>query len=70
MTTDRMALAEALTDASRSLDRTRRRVEAVIDALSRLSESSVDPINEHITRCRTGVVELEQLNNAIRRMNT
>lgn len=68
MTTDRMALAEALTDASRSLDRTRRRLELVERTLSALPDSPEK--TQHITRCRTGVVELEQLNNAIRRMNT
>lgn len=68
MTTDRMALAEALTDASRSLDRTRRRLELVERALAALPDSPTK--DQHITRCRTGVVELEQLNNAIRRMNT
>ena len=68
MTTDRMALAEALTDASRSLDRTRRRLEVVERALSCLPDSEAK--TAHITRCRTGVVELEQLNNAIRRMTT
>lgn len=39
MTTDRMALAEALTDASRSLDRTRRRLELVERTLSALPDS-------------------------------
>ena len=75
MTTDpsqlaqaRMDLAEALTDASRSLDRTRRKIEAVVTALERISNNSSDPINTHIVRCKTGVVELEQLNNAIRKM--
>ncbi len=63
----RMALAEALTDASRSLDRARRRIESVVMALEGLQMPT--EVAEHIQRCRTGVVELEQLNNAVRKMN-
>ena len=63
----RMDLAEALTDASRSLDRARRRIESVVMALEGLRMPTA--VSEHIQRCRTGVVELEQLNNSIRKMN-
>lgn len=64
----RMDLAEALTDASRSLDRARRRIENVVMALEGLH--TPDTVQDHIQRCRTGVVELEQLNNSIRKMNS
>lgn len=63
----RMNLAEALTDASRGIDRARRRLDSVIMALEGLAMPTATA--EHIQRCRTGIVELEQLNNSIRRMN-
>lgn len=63
----RMDLAESLTDASRSLDRTRRRIERVIAALDALRSPEIT--QGHIERCRLAVVEVEQINNAIRKMN-
>lgn len=63
----RMDLAEALTDASRSLDRARRRIETVVMALEGLH--TPDLVQAHIQNCRQGVVMLEQLNNCVRKMN-
>jgi SHS2 domain-containing protein len=62
----RMALAEALTDTSRSLDRARRRIEATIMALENIHDP--DAVQTHIQNCRQGIVLIEQLNNTIRKM--
>ena len=63
----RMDLAEALTDASRSLDRARRRIEAIVQVLSKLNMPTATAA--HVQRCQTGIVEIQQLNNDIRKMN-
>jgi len=72
LATARMELAEAITDASRSLDRDRRRLERLRDALSTLAR--LQPDNEvlgaHVDRLTTAIVELQTLNNDGRRMNS
>lgn len=64
----RMALAESLTDTSRSLDRARRRIEATIMALENLHDP--DATSSHIQNCRQAIVLLEQTNNTVRKMMT
>ncbi len=68
----RMELAEAVTDASRSLDRDRRRLERLRDALATLYR--LDPgntaLDNHLSRLTVGIVEIQTLNNDVRKMNT
>lgn len=77
MTTDdlsqkRMALAESTTDASRSLERTRRKIEGVLEALSHLQtiDSANTRIEDNVQRCRLAISQLTSINNDIRSMNT
>lgn len=67
----RMELAEAITDASRSLDRDRKRVERLRDALTNLQrfDSANDALRANIERCQVGIVELQTLNNDVRKMS-
>lgn len=59
-----MAFAEALTDAVRSMDRTRRRMEQLLEALNGLPNHS----EEANTKLRGHIVQLQQINNSVRNM--
>jgi hypothetical protein len=63
----RFELAKALTDSTRILDRARKKIELLASALIQLRAPELT--EQHIQRVRAGVVEIEQLNNAIRKMN-
>lgn len=58
---DKMQLAEALTGASRSLERTRQRVEEVVRLLERSENNDV-----HVGTCRLAIVQLAEINRKIR----
>jgi len=68
----RMALAEATTDASRSLDRTKRKIEAVLEALGRLQmiDSANIKLDDNIQRCRLALSQLTAINSDVRGMNS
>jgi len=66
----KMELAEAVVDASRSLERTKRRVELLLDALDKMPKDASVNLDQNIQRCRLGISELVALNNDVRRMNT
>ncbi len=58
-----MAFAEALTDTTRSMDRTRRRMEQLLDTLHALPNQE-----DNAAKLRGHIVTLQQLNNSIRTM--
>lgn len=63
----KMEVAEALTDCTRSLDRSRRRLEELESTIQKLDESHTS--KEAIAKLRVMIVDIQKMNNQLRGMD-
>lgn len=63
----KMEVAEALTDCSRSLDRTRRRLEELEGSMHKLDDTPSN--NAAIEHLRRMIVDVQRMNNQLRGMD-